>query len=154
MLKRNVSHFLSVFTFFIKILSLQTAYLKSATPEGLSRARNTWIFIGSSLLVLLVILLLIAFLTLGFTKRKRVPNAGVVNKRQVFDEEGSGCDNHGFVAQEIQKNKKKKEESPTYINFRHQASNQTIKSGILRERPRSTSSCSTLRYTSSVIFIL
>lgn len=97
--------------------------------------------------MLLIVLLLIAFLTLGFSKRKRAPSTtGVDNRRQVFDEEGSGCDNKGFVRQEGRKYKKK-EESPTYINFRHQPSNRTIQSGILRDnRPRSSSSCSTMRY--------
>lgn len=117
--------------------------MKSAVPESLSRAKNTWIFIGSSLLILLVLLLLIAFLTLGFTKRKRIPSTGTDNRRQVFDEEGPGCDNKGFTLQE---GRKKKEDSPTYINFRHQPSNHTIKSGILRERSRSASSSSIMRY--------
>lgn len=115
------------------------AYLKSATgPEGLSRAKNTWIFIGTSLLVLLIILLLLAFVILGFTKRKRVPSTGIDNRGQVFNDE---C----FVRQDERK-QKKKGESPTYINFRHQPSNQTIKSGILRDRPKSSSSSnSTMR---------
>lgn len=111
---------------------LLAAYLKPAAPEGLSRARNTWIFIGTSLLVLFVVLLLIAFLTLGFTKRK----PGVDNRKQVFDEEGPGFEDKCGA---------RKGESPTYINFRHQPSNQTIKSGILLDRPKSSSSSSTMR---------
>lgn len=130
------------------------AYLKPAAPESLSRAKNTWIFIGTSLLVLFIVLLLIAFLTLGFTKRKRVPSVGNENRRQIFDEEGSSYENKGFVRQQGRKIKKGGQESPTYINFRHQASNQTIKSGILKNhRPASSSSSSTMRSDDTFVFL-
>lgn len=75
------------------------AYLKPTQPQGLSSARNTWIFIGASIIGCLIFLLLIAFLTLGFTKRKRVGSPismGVENRQHIF-ERGVGTENKGFV---------------------------------------------------------
>lgn len=73
--------------------------MKPTEPQSLSSAKNTWIFIGASIIGCLIVLLLIAFLTLGCTKRKRVGspiNVGLENKQHIF-ERGVGTENKGFV---------------------------------------------------------
>lgn len=105
---------------------------------SLSRAKNTWIFIGVSIVALLGILLVVAFLTLALTKRKKA--SGIDNRRQIF--ERGAVENPAFVPD--------KPESPTYINFRNQPSNQTVRSGISGiNRPRSSISSSSSRSVSN-----
>ncbi|XP_060531947.1 uncharacterized protein LOC132705394 [Cylas formicarius] len=90
-------------------------YLKAGEPMGLAKAKNTWIFIGFSLLGLLVLLLVLAFLILGFTKRKRVQqpqNPATDNRRHVF-ERGVGHENKGLVRDD----EKRGGDSPTYVNY-------------------------------------
>lgn len=88
-----------------------------------------------------MILLLVAFLTLVITKRKKsIPETtGIDNRRQIF-ERGAGKDNKA-----IDNKTERRKESPTYINFRNQPSNQTIRSGISANRPQSSISSSSLR---------
>ncbi|RZB40172.1 uncharacterized protein BDFB_005771, partial [Asbolus verrucosus] len=121
-------------------------YLKPAPPQSLSRAKNTWIFIGVSIVALIIILLVVAFLTLALTKRKKTPaSAGIDNRRQIFERGVGGVDNNAFVHHETKP--ERSDQSPTYINFRNQPSNQTVRSGISVNRPpssiSSTSSSST-----------
>ncbi|XP_044254023.1 uncharacterized protein LOC123004699 isoform X2 [Tribolium madens] len=108
-------------------------YLKPPAPQGLSRSKNTWIFIGVSIVALLAILLVVAFLTLALTKRKKRPSSGMENRRQIFE--------RGAI------NEPKPDQSPTYINFRNQPSNQTLRS-VSATRPRSSISSSSASSTS------
>ncbi|XP_044749359.1 uncharacterized protein LOC123310056 isoform X2 [Coccinella septempunctata] len=106
-------------------------YLKPTKAQSLSRAKNTWIVIGGSIISFLVLLLLIAFLTLGCTKRKRSQEAGIDNRRQIFERAVEDVDNSrpksdGFT-------KKPDEHSPTYINFQNQPSTESLNSGISRK---------------------
>lgn len=126
------------------------AYLKPSEPQGLSRARNTWIFIGVSIIGLLLFLLVVAFLTLGLTKRKRIPtpiDAGADNRRQVF-ERGVGQDNRGFVRD--QGKGRRKEDSPTYINFKNDNSTLT-RSVVATSRPESSISSTSSRFVRRAI---
>ncbi|CAH1973441.1 unnamed protein product [Acanthoscelides obtectus] len=116
-------------------------YLKPAEPQGLSSAKNTWMFIGISILAFLIMLLIIAFVTLGCTKRKRVASpAGMAtqNKQQAFAKE-AGVENKAFVSEPG------KAESPTYIRFKNENSTLTKSAGESRAHSSvsSTSSSST-----------
>ncbi|XP_018563780.1 uncharacterized protein LOC108905425 isoform X2 [Anoplophora glabripennis] len=111
-------------------------YLKPSEPQSLSRARNTWIFIGVSIIGLLIFLLVVAFLTLGLTKRKRVGtpvDAGTDNRRHIF-ERGVGQD-RGLVRDE--QKVRAKADSPTYINFKNDNSTLT-RSVVATSRPESS----------------
>lgn len=93
--------------------------MKETEPQSLSTSNNTWIFIGVSIVGLLILLLIIAFFTLGVTKRKRqAANVGLENRKHIF-ERGVGHENKGFV-EEGGRRQRHNEESPTYINFRNQ----------------------------------
>ncbi|KAJ8926389.1 hypothetical protein NQ314_021173, partial [Rhamnusium bicolor] len=119
-------------------------YLKPSEPQSLSRAKNTWIFIGVSIIGFLLFLLVVAFLTLGLTKRKRVPspiNTGAENRRHVF-ERGVGNENKGFV--QDGGGTRRKEDSPTYINFKNENSTLT-RSAIATSRPESSISSTSSR---------
>ncbi|KAJ8919345.1 hypothetical protein NQ315_003929 [Exocentrus adspersus] len=112
-------------------------YLKPSEPQSLSRAKNTWIFIGVSIIGFLLFLLVVAFLTLGLTKRKRVPapvTAGADNRRRIFESDGSK-DNKGFVRDEEKLGKN--EDSPTYINFKNENVSLT-RSCVATSRPGSS----------------
>ncbi|XP_045479793.1 uncharacterized protein LOC123684544 isoform X2 [Harmonia axyridis] len=103
-------------------------YLKPSKAQSLSRAKNTWIVIGGSIISLLVLLLLVAFLTLGCTKSKRSQQAGIDNRRQIFERSVEEPDtgrqkSNSFV-------RKRAEQSPTYINFQNQASTESLRSGL------------------------
>lgn len=116
-------------------------------PQGLASPHNTWLFIGTSLAALFIMLLLVAFLSLCINKRKRT-KMGMENRQQVFDE-GTARDNMGYEAgpeKEKRQPEKGRRLSPTYINFKTEPSNQTLRSGIiLSSRPDSSLSSSTTR---------
>ncbi|KAK4887701.1 hypothetical protein RN001_003972 [Aquatica leii] len=116
-------------------------YLKVSDPEYLSSTNNTWVFIGVALSILFVLLLLVAFVTLAVNKRNRSP-MGTSNKQQIFHQDvGVGHTNKAFDTNDNNIDKTR-EQSPTYINFRTQPSNETLRSGITMTRPKSTSSSS------------
>lgn len=124
--------------------------MKPSEPQGLSRAKNTWIFIGVSIIGLLVFLLVVAFLTLGLTKRKRIAtpiDAGAGNRRQVF-ERGVGQENREFVRDEAKV--RRKEDSPTYINFKNDNSTLT-RSVVATSRPESSISSTSSRLVCNII---
>ncbi|KAK9872170.1 hypothetical protein WA026_016223 [Henosepilachna vigintioctopunctata] len=107
------------------ILIKAEPYIKPAEYQSLSKAKNTWLFIGVSIISLLILLLLVAFLTLGCTKRKR-PSSGIDNRQQVFERGVEEIDKNlqktdGVVRRRI-------EPSPTYINFQNQPSTESIRS--------------------------
>ncbi|KAF5305934.1 hypothetical protein FQR65_LT07545 [Abscondita terminalis] len=123
-------------------------YLKVSDPEYLSSTNNTWLFIGVALSILFVLLLLVAFITLALNKRKRTPILGVSNKQQIFHKDvGVGHTNKAFDTND-NSIEKTKQQSPTYINFRTQPSNDTLRSGINLTRPKSTSSSSSFSASS------
>ncbi|KAJ8949709.1 hypothetical protein NQ318_013578 [Aromia moschata] len=110
-------------------------YLKPTEPQSLSKARNTWLFIGVSIIGFLIFLLVVAFLTLGLTKRKRIPtpiNVGVDNRRQIFEREGVQ-ENKGFSHDE----NSRRRQSSTYVNFKNENSTLT-RSVIASSRPESS----------------
>ncbi|XP_022903156.2 uncharacterized protein [Onthophagus taurus] len=111
-------------------------YLKASEPQSLSTSKNTWLFIGSSLAAVFLLLLAVAFLSLCITKRKK----SHTNMRQVFDTHAK--ENVGFV-DDKDKNRKG---SPTYIDFRTQTSNETLRSVDIN---RSRSSISSMSVSSS-----
>nr|CAI5863774.1 unnamed protein product [Callosobruchus analis] len=101
------------YPFFIKA----KPYLKAVEPQSLSRAKNTWIFIGISILALLVMLLIVAFTTLGCTRWKRMASAvgmGTENKQQSFAKD-HGLQNKAFV------DETGKAEYPTDIKFKNES---------------------------------
>ncbi|KAI4462882.1 hypothetical protein MML48_4g00001885 [Holotrichia oblita] len=106
-------------------------YLKPSEPQSLASSKNTWLFIGSSLAILFILLLAVAFLSLCITKKKKKANLGTENRRQIF-EHRSYQDKDAFIPDKNADRKQYKEfigdESPTYINFRAQTSNETLRS--------------------------
>lgn len=116
------------------------AYLKEAEPQGLSTTNSTWVFIGVSIVGLLVLLLIVAFVILGFTKRKRqASDVGIRNRTHIF-ERGVGQDNKGFVKEGGRGvGDQGDEESPTYINFRKKTAGQAV-AGSRSQSSMSTSS--------------
>ncbi|KAF5304567.1 hypothetical protein FQA39_LY09618 [Lamprigera yunnana] len=120
-------------------------YLKVRDPEYLSSTNNTWIFIGVALTILFVLLLFVAFITLAMNKRKRIPN------QQMFRQDvGAGQTNKAFDANE-NRIEKGGNRSPTYINFRTQPSNETLRSGIVLTRPKSRSSSSSSSFSTTSV---
>lgn len=119
--------------------------MKANEPQSLASPHNTWLFIGSSLAILFILLLAVAFLSLCINKRKRA-RMGAENRQQVFAET-SGQDNLGYEGSHERDKKatqqKGKKLSPTYINFKTEPSNQTLRSGIILNRPESSLSSST-----------
>ncbi|KAJ8973906.1 hypothetical protein NQ317_004177 [Molorchus minor] len=112
-----------------KEFGISIPYLKPAEPQSLSKAKNTWIFIGVSIIGFLIFLLIVAFLTLGLTKRKRVPtpiNVSIDNRRHVF--ERGVQENKGFVGDDNHHR-----ESPTYVNFRNENSTLTRSVGCQQQ---------------------
>ncbi|KAL3267108.1 hypothetical protein HHI36_011248 [Cryptolaemus montrouzieri] len=128
------------------ILIKAEPYIKPAKPQSLTKAKNTWIFIGVSILSLLVLLLLVAFLTLGCTKRKR-SSAGIENRRQIF-ERGVEEVNRAVTKTDGGAIRKRSEPSPTYVNFQNQPSTDSIRSALSNKSAAylspSTSSSSSL----------
>ncbi|XP_076252791.1 uncharacterized protein LOC143191505 isoform X1 [Rhynchophorus ferrugineus] len=114
-------------------------YLKPTEPMGLSKARNTWFVIGVSIMGVLIVLLVLAFLILGFTKKKATsPSSGglgVDNKRHIFERSGSH-ENKGLVQDEDTPGQERREGTPTYINF-EKSSNVA---GVVSVRPGSSAS--------------
>ncbi|CAG9864711.1 unnamed protein product [Phyllotreta striolata] len=87
-------------------------YLKPSEPQSLSSAKNTWLFIGVSIVAFLIFLLILAFI-LGCTKKKKVgtpTGMGVENRQSVF-ERGAGHDNKAFSRDTARR------DSPTYVKY-------------------------------------
>ncbi|XP_072383378.1 uncharacterized protein [Diabrotica undecimpunctata] len=87
-------------------------YLKPSEPQGLSGAKNTWLFIGVSIVAFLVFLLILAFI-LGCAKKRKVgspTNVGIENRQHIF-ERGVGQDNKGFTIDS------QRRDSPTYVKY-------------------------------------
>lgn len=128
---------------------LVPAYLKVNDPQYLASSNNTWVFIGVALTILFVLLLLVALLTLALSKHSK-SQMGLLNKKQVFHHDSAtGHTNNAFVTNGTEKSEydsRRRRESSTYINFRSQPSNQTLKSGMFLARPQNTSSSSSYRY--------
>lgn len=120
-------------SFLFRKMLIFVAYIKQASdPQAVTKAKNTWLVIGISIIALLVFLLFLAFCTLAFAKRKRPPsNVGTENRQHVF-ERGVGQDNKGFIPDCQRK------QSPTYIDFRKHRS----KSGKIESRSESSLSSS------------
>lgn len=96
---------------------------------------------------------MVAFLTLGLTKRKRVAtpiNAGTDNRRHVF-ERGVGHENRGFVRDE--QKVLAKADSPTYINFKNDNSTLT-RSVVATSRPESSISSTSSRLVCDIIKLI
>ncbi|KAG5866724.1 hypothetical protein JTB14_000537 [Gonioctena quinquepunctata] len=107
-------------------------YLKPSEPQGLSSAKNTWMFIGISIVGFLVFLLVLAFLLLGCKKKKRVStpiSQGTENRQHIF-ERGVGHDNKAY---ELDENRRV---SPTYINYKRE--NSTARNVAVAARPGSS----------------
>lgn len=139
------SNFFTRWNLILFIISL--AYLKPTEPQSLSDGRNTWLFIGSSLVVLFLLLLAVAFITLCFTKRNK-SRMGLENRRQIFNHK-NGNDNAAFIPETVKTRHEKTPtnyHTPTYINFREHPSNETLISGI--PRPRSSSSSASITSSS------
>ncbi|XP_066146988.1 uncharacterized protein [Euwallacea fornicatus] len=99
-------------------------YVKASEPLGLAKAKNTWFVIGISIIGVLLILLILAFLLLGVGKKKR-PIEGrplaVENKKHIF-ERGVGVENKGLVRDDetLSESNQAEGTSPTYIHFGEQ----------------------------------
>nr|CAH7716866.1 unnamed protein product [Callosobruchus chinensis] len=113
-------------------------YLKPVEPQSLSRAKNTWIFIGISILAFLVMLLVVAFTTLGCTKWKRMASAvgmGTDNKQQSFAKD-RGLENKAFV------DETGKAAYPTDINFKNESFTLSKSADVFRTSGSVTSTSS------------
>ncbi|CAG9768533.1 unnamed protein product [Ceutorhynchus assimilis] len=95
-------------------------YVKPSEPQSLlNKAKSTWFVIGGTIIGVLVVLLVLAFVILGAAKKRRPQDQQVVgaeNRRHVF-ERGAGYENKGLVQDEAFTSP-----SPTYLHFgdRHQ----------------------------------
>lgn len=133
-----------------------TAYLKPSEPQSLASSKNTWLFIGSSLAALFILLLAVAFLSLCITKKKKKANLGTENRRQIFEPRPQK-DNDAFIPDKTTYRKQYKEfiddESPTYINFRAQTSNETLRSVDISRLSQSSFASTTVRYQLDIVIL-
>lgn len=126
--------------------SFVSAYLKMTEPLYLANGRDTWMFIGITIAIVLVVLLVIAMLTLSFSKRNKT-GMGDLNRQQAASRSvGVGKDSMLVLGPGQPKYQSgRRRSSPTYINFRTQPSNLTLKSGAVPSRPESSTSSSSFR---------
>ncbi|XP_074038328.1 uncharacterized protein isoform X2 [Leptinotarsa decemlineata] len=114
-------------------------YLKSGEPQGLSSAKSTWMFIGVSIVGLIVFLLVVAFFILGCTKKKKVStptsSRGIENRQHIF-ERGAGHENKGYTEEDTRRR------SPTYIDFKNENTTMTRSVAVVARPGSSISSMS------------
>ncbi|XP_030766460.1 uncharacterized protein LOC115890385 [Sitophilus oryzae] len=122
-------------------------YLKASEPMSLSGARNTWFVIGASIMGILLLLLVLAFLILGFAKRNvtspKTSALGIDNRRHIF-ERGVGPENKGLVQDGDSITQERNKDSPTYINFDNQHTNAGLVLRVASSASVTSSSSSSL----------